>query len=71
MADELRETSAIAHDDPLLPAGLQHHHREDEAVSVFDIMLERYEALVSRSEDMIVRLVTNEVESELREHLKR
>jgi hypothetical protein len=39
--------------------------------SVFDVVIERYAALCQRSEDMIVRLVTVEVENDLKQHLQR
>jgi hypothetical protein len=59
--------------DQLLPSGISGNEGDegDEGVSVFDVLIERYEAVCERSEDMIVRLVTSEVEQELKEHLKR
>lgn len=39
--------------------------------SVFEVVIERYENLVRRSEDMIVRQVSAEVENDLKQHLKR
>ena len=57
--------------DQLLPQSIRSTGFDEEGVSVFDVMIEEYEALCERSEDMMVRLVTSEVEQELREHLKR
>lgn len=58
--------------DPLIPTGIKDLGGENgDEVSVFDVLIEKYEAVCERSEDMIVRLVTSEVESELKEHLKR
>jgi hypothetical protein len=59
--------------DPLLPSGIKSSRTEDEtaAVSVFDVMLERYDVLGHRSEDMIVKHATHEVENDLRQHLTR
>jgi hypothetical protein len=57
--------------DPLLPSGIKEGGKDDVDVSVFDVLIEKYEAVCERSEDMIVRLVTSEVEQELKEHLKR
>ena len=41
------------------------------SVSVFDLAIERYQALQARSENMIVRHITVEVQNDLKEHLKR
>lgn len=58
--------------DPLIPQGIREGSGPGEGeISVFDVLIEKYEAVCERSEDMIVRLVTNEVEQELKEHLKR
>jgi hypothetical protein len=42
-----------------------------EGASVFDGSIQQFEALCDRAQDMMIRLVTVEVESHLREHLKR
>ena len=57
--------------DQLLPQAIRSSRDDQEGVSVFDVMIEKYDALCERSEDMMVRLVASEVEQELREHLKR
>lgn len=38
---------------------------------MFDKAIQQFEALCERAQDMMVRLVTVEVEAHLREHLKR
>jgi hypothetical protein len=53
----------------LLPAPLR--NGQDTAGSVFDVVGERYEALANRTEDMIVRHVSAEVETDLKQHLTR
>lgn len=40
-------------------------------MSVWDLVLDRYAALIERAEDMMVRLVTVEVENDLKKHLQR
>jgi hypothetical protein len=39
--------------------------------SVWDLMIQRYRALMERGEEMIVRLITAEVEADLKKHLQR
>ncbi|WVQ98696.1 hypothetical protein IAU59_005827 [Kwoniella sp. CBS 9459] len=61
--------------EPLLPATIKGTLTTSDTpsalASVFDILVERYDMLTSRAEDMIVRLVTVEVENELKQHLTR
>jgi hypothetical protein len=40
-------------------------------MSVWDLLIERYEVLCARGEEMIVRLITAEVEQDLKKHLQR
>lgn len=40
-------------------------------MSVWDIASEKYTALVQRAEEMIVRLISVEVENDLKKHLQR
>jgi hypothetical protein len=54
--------------DQLLPTSIRSDGGDG---SVFDVVIERYAALCQRSEDMIVRLVTVEVENDLKQHLQR
>ncbi|EIW69690.1 hypothetical protein M231_06298 [Tremella mesenterica] len=56
--------------EPLLPSSLL-ALSDPSQVSVFDVIIDQYQSLHSRAEDMIVRLVTMEVENDLKEHLKR
>jgi hypothetical protein len=64
---ENRELKAKLQNELTLPLGLRAHDRP--SGTVFDVMIERYEALVSRTEDMIVRHVSAEVEMDLKQHL--
>ncbi|WVR05282.1 hypothetical protein IAU60_002294 [Kwoniella sp. DSM 27419] len=61
--------------DPLVPASIKSATPGDLTVvshaSVFEVLLQRYDTLGSRAEDMIVRIVTAEVESDLKLHLTR
>ncbi|OCF54147.1 hypothetical protein L486_08343 [Kwoniella mangroviensis CBS 10435] len=59
--------------DPLLPSVFKHTSSTEvgPTTSVFDVLLERYDHLTSRAEDMIVRLITVETESDLKQHLTR
>lgn len=41
------------------------------SMSVWDLALERYTSLADRAEDMMVRLITAEVEADLKKHLQR
>lgn len=54
--------------DPLVPAAL---HTAGSPASIFDVLVKRFEALATRAEEMVVRLISVEVENDLREHLKR
>lgn len=71
MSDQLQNTPAIRwklQADPLL-------HNPDPSSgaewSVWDLMIERYTTLGERGEEMIVRLITAEVETDLKKHLQR
>lgn len=71
MSDQLQNTPAIRwklQADPLL-------HNPDPSSgaewSVWDLMIERYMTLGERGEEMIVRLITAEVEMDLKKHLQR
>ncbi|KAK8869829.1 hypothetical protein IAR55_000397 [Kwoniella newhampshirensis] len=60
--------------DPLLPQALKFTSPVGDAdvtVSLFDVLIDRYDLLCSRTEDMIFRLVTVEVENDLKLHLTR
>ncbi|WWC61139.1 uncharacterized protein I303_103718 [Kwoniella dejecticola CBS 10117] len=58
--------------DPLLPSAFKGPSTEtDPSTSVFDILLERYDHLSSRAEEMIVKLITVETENDLKQHLTR
>ena len=65
-SDDLRKRVA---NELLLPATLR--NGQATAGSVFDVVGERYEALANRAEDMIVRHVSAEVETDLKQHLTR
>lgn len=54
--------------EPLISTAL---HTAESAASIFDVLIERFKALTSRAEDMTVRLISVEVENDLREHMKR
>ena len=64
---ESQELKAELQNELTLPLGLRAN--DGPAGTVFDVMIERYEALVSRTEDMIVRHVSAEVETDLKQHL--
>ncbi|KAK4688656.1 RAD50-interacting protein 1, partial [Tremellales sp. Uapishka_1] len=57
--------------DALLPRPIKEGDPPDSTASVFDVLIGKYEHLVSRSEDMIVRHVSVEVENDLKVHLTR
>jgi hypothetical protein len=71
MSAELRSATHLRWNlkgDPLIPAAIIGGSEEG---SVFDVVIERYTALCQRAEDMLVRLVTVEVENDLKQHLTR
>ncbi|WRT67124.1 uncharacterized protein IL334_004090 [Kwoniella shivajii] len=59
--------------DPLLPPLIRSisSTKPDPSVSIFDVLIDRYDTLASRAEDMIVRLITVETETDLKHHLTR
>ena len=71
MSDQLVNTPSVKYKlqaDPYLsnpnPSG-------DDSWSVWDLMIETYRILGERGEEMIVRLITAEVEGDLKKHLQR
>ncbi|WVQ70105.1 uncharacterized protein L199_008330 [Kwoniella botswanensis] len=76
VASNLASSQALKYkysSDPLLPSALKHASSTevDPSTSVFDVLIERYDHLTSRAEDMIVRLITVETENDLKQHLTR
>ncbi|WVW83112.1 hypothetical protein I302_105130 [Kwoniella bestiolae CBS 10118] len=76
VASDLTSSQALKYkysSDPLLPSGLKQSASTeiDPSTSVFDVLIERYDHLTSRGEDMIVRLITVETENDLKQHLTR
>ncbi|WWD01416.1 hypothetical protein V866_008360 [Kwoniella sp. B9012] len=76
VASNLASSQALKYrysSDPLLPSALKHTSSTevDPSTSVFDVLIERYDHLTSRAEDMIVRLITVETENDLKQHLTR
>jgi hypothetical protein len=57
--------------DPLLSAAVKSGDTSDPSVSVFDVLDDKYTTLRSRTEDMMVRHTTVEVENDLKQHLTR
>ena len=57
--------------DTLLPPSISLGEAADGSVSVFDALIDRYVALCERTEDMIIRHITAEVEHDLKHHLTR
>lgn len=53
----------------LIPASLR--NGDNTLGSVFDVVMDRYEALSIRTEEMIVKHVSAEVENDLKQHLTR
>jgi hypothetical protein len=76
MASQLREASHLRwklQGDTLLPATFRStlSHGDLSTSTVFDVIFERYQTLIARTEDMLVRHVVSEVEGELKQHLTR
>ncbi|ORY33806.1 TIP-1 family-domain-containing protein [Naematelia encephala] len=78
MSQELSEAPQLRWrlaSDTLLPTSLRTGTTASDnvsvSVSVFDVLVDRYSSLSARAEDMIVRLVTVEVENDLKPHLTR
>lgn len=73
MSDQLVNTPSVRYklqSDPLL-SNPTPNPSEDESWSVWDLMIENYRMLSERGEEMIVRLITAEVEGDLKKHLQR
>jgi len=69
MSDQLQNTPSVRYRlqaDPLLS-----NPGSNEEWSVWDSVIRRYDYLGSRGEEMIVRLITAEVELDLKKHLQR
>jgi len=62
-----RDLKAKLQNEMKLPLGLRAN--DGPVGTVFDVMVERFDALVSRTEDMIVRHISAEVETDLKQHL--
>jgi hypothetical protein len=77
LSDELESTPSVRwriQSEPLLQNPLPGAPAGDAAggaMSVWDLLVGRYEALCARGEEMIVRLITAEVEADLKKHLQR
>lgn len=72
MSDELAKSPSIRwrlQSEPLLHNPTP--ESEGGGMSVWDIVSEKYTSLVHRAEEMIVRLVSVEVENDLKKHLQR
>ena len=70
MTADLREDGdlkATLQNDLTLPLGLR--AKDGPSETVFDVLIERFDALVSRTEDMIVRHISAEVETDMKQHL--
>lgn len=74
MTSDLREAPQLrwrVQSDSLLSNAVMSTHPGDSSVSVFDVLIERYASLCARTEDMLVRHITVEVENDLKPHLTR
>lgn len=77
LSNDLRNSTALKwkiQSDPLVPQSIKAPTATDtlyQSASVFDVLIGQYEQLSRRAEDMIVKLVTIEVENELKQHLTR
>lgn len=72
LSSELRNSTGLQQSvqvESLLPGSLRSGGQGSS--SVFDIMIERYDALAVRTEEMIVKHVSAEVETDLKQHLTR
>jgi len=73
MSDQLINTPSVKYKlqaDPYL-SNPSPNPTEEDSWSVWDRMIETYEILGQRGEEMIVRLITAEVEGDLTKHLQR
>ncbi|KIR53163.1 hypothetical protein I315_04199 [Cryptococcus gattii Ru294] len=77
LSNDLQNSTALKwkiQSDPLVPQSIKAPTATDtsyQSASVFDVLIGQYEQLSRRAEDMIVKLVTVEVENELKQHLTR
>lgn len=77
LSNDLQNSTALKwkiQSDPLVPQSIKAPTATDtsyQSGSVFDVLIGQYEQLSRRAEDMIVKLVTVEVENELKQHLTR
>ncbi|OXM81277.1 hypothetical protein C364_01141 [Cryptococcus neoformans Bt63] len=77
LSNDLQNSTALKwkiQSDPLVPQSIKAPTAADtsyQSASVFDVLIGQYEQLSRRAEDMIVKLVTVEVENELKQHLTR
>ncbi|ODO11585.1 hypothetical protein I350_00367 [Cryptococcus amylolentus CBS 6273] len=78
LSSDLQKSTALkwkVQSDPLIPQALKTPAipASDDHVSgsIFEVIIDRYSQLSSRAEDMIVKLVTVEVENDLKQHLTR
>jgi hypothetical protein len=73
MSDQLINTPSVRYKlqaDPYL-SNPNPNPSEGDSWSVWDLMIETYMILGLRGEEMIVRLITAEVEGDLKKHLQR
>ncbi|AAW41871.2 hypothetical protein CNBB3130 [Cryptococcus deneoformans B-3501A] len=77
LSNDLHNSTALKwkiQSDPLVPQSIKAPTAADtsyQTASIFDVLIGQYEQLSRRAEDMIVKLVTVEVENELKQHLTR
>ncbi|WWD15898.1 hypothetical protein CI109_100322 [Kwoniella shandongensis] len=77
MSSDLKAATSLKYkfaSDPLLPQAIKFSSPvgdADTTVSLFDVLIDRYDILCNRTEEMVVRLVTVEVENDLKLHLTR
>lgn len=74
MSEELRTTPSMRwkiQSEPLLHNPPSENDEKATLTSVWDLILGKYTTLADRAEDMVVRLITAEVESDLKKHLQR
>jgi hypothetical protein len=71
MSDQLQNTPSVRYKLQADPSLSNPSSSSEESWSVWDLMIERYRLLGERGEEMIVRLITAEVELDLKKHLQR
>ncbi|WWC69475.1 uncharacterized protein I206_103416 [Kwoniella pini CBS 10737] len=75
IASDLAASQALKYrysSDTLLPSLLKGSATDvNPSTTVFDVVLERYDHLTSRAEDMMVKVITVETENDLKQHLTR